>query len=117
MAGGGGRWGWRFRALQLLPVLEYTGMSFRAAATEGLHDMYPYSANPLQFLDAVWPGLYGQAEGGYRSWLNALPPKPGSRLWMPSLYVGGLTLVLAVAGLAESGGAGRGGTGWARCWW
>ncbi|MBX6312667.1 MAG: YfhO family protein [Isosphaeraceae bacterium] len=82
---------------QLLPVLEYTGMSFRAAESEGFHDIYPYSAHPLQFLDAIWPSVFGTLEGGYRSWLNALPPKPDSRLWMPSVYLGGLTLVLAAA--------------------
>lgn len=89
---------------QLLPVLEYTGMSFRAAESEGFHDIYPYSAHPLQFLDALWPNVYGRAEGGYRSWLNALPPKPESRLWMPSVYLGGLTLVLAAVAAASRGG-------------
>jgi hypothetical protein len=89
---------------QLLPVIEYSGMSFRAAAAEGYHDMYAYSAHPLQFLDAVWPNVFGTVEGGYRSWLNALPPKPGSRLWMPSVYLGGLTLVLAAAAAGVRGG-------------
>jgi hypothetical protein len=89
---------------QLLPILEYTGMSFRAAESEGLHDIYPYSAHPLQFLDAIWPSVFGTLEGGYRSWLNALPPKPESRLWMPSVYLGGLTLVLASASAGVVGG-------------
>lgn len=89
---------------QLLPVLEYTGMSFRAAETEGFHDIYPYSAHPLQLLDAIWPNVFGTLEGGYRSWLNALPPKPDSRLWMPSVYLGGLTLVLATAAAGFRGG-------------
>lgn len=89
---------------QLLPVLEYSRMSFRAAAAEGFHDFYPYSAHPLQFLDALWPNVYGTLEGGYRSWLNALPPKRDSRLWMPSVYLGGLTLVLASAGAGVRGG-------------
>jgi hypothetical protein len=99
---------------QLLPVLEYTGMSFRAAASEGYHDFYSYSAHPLQFLDAFWPNVFGTLEGGYRSWLNALPPKPPGRLWMPSVYLGGLTLVLASAG-ATAGFRGGGGPPW-RAW-
>jgi hypothetical protein len=89
---------------QLLPVLEYTSQSFRAAESEGFHDIYAYSPQPLQLLDALWPGVFGTLEGGYRSWLNALPPKPNSRLWMPSLYMGGLTLVLASAGAGFRGG-------------
>ena len=89
---------------QLLPVLEYAGLSFRAAASEGFHDIYPYSAHPLQLLDTIWPSVYGRLEGGYRSWLNALPPKSDSRLWMPSLYLGGLTLVLASAAAGFRGG-------------
>src|SRR6202044_3547421 len=42
---------------QLLPVLEYAGQSFRAAASEGFHDIYPYSAHPLQLLDTIWPSV------------------------------------------------------------
>ncbi len=89
---------------QLLPILEYSGESFRAADAEGFHDIYPYSAHPLQLLSAVWPSFSGTLEGGYRSWLNALPPKPGSRLWMPSIYLSGLTLVLAAAGFGLRNG-------------
>jgi hypothetical protein len=90
--------------VQLLPILEYTGMSFRAAESQGFHDIYPYSAHPLQFLDAIWPNVFGTLEGGYRSWLNALPPKPDSRLWMPSVYLGGLTVVLATVAAGFRGG-------------
>ena len=97
---------------QLLPILESAGLSFRAAEAEGFHDIYAYSAHPLQFLDAIWPNVFGTLEGGYRSWLNAMPPKPGGRLWMPSLYLGGLTLVLAVAGV---GGRPGGESPW-RAW-
>ena len=61
---------------QLMPMLEYTGMSFRAAESEGFHDIYAYSTHPLQLFDAIWPSVFGTLEGGYRSWLNALPPKP-----------------------------------------
>ena len=89
---------------QLLPILEYTGMSFRAAESEGFHDSYPYSAHPLQLLDALWPNVFGTLEGGYRSWLNELPPKVDSRFWMPSVYLGGLTLVLASASVGLRGG-------------
>ena len=89
---------------QLLPVLEYSRQSFRAAASEGFHDIYAYSAHPLQLLDVVWPNVFGTLEGGYRSWINALPPKPGSRLWMPSFYLGSLTLVLAFAAAGLRGG-------------
>jgi hypothetical protein len=88
---------------QVVPVAESARMSFRAAESGGFHDAYAYSANPLQLLDALWPGAFGRLEGGYRSWLNALPPKPGNRLWMPSLYLGGMTLALAACGLARGG--------------
>lgn len=90
---------------QVLPVVESTGQSFRAAESAGLHDVYPYSTHPLQLLDAAWPGLFGTLEGGYRSWLNALPPKPEGRLWVPSVYLGGLTLALAAAGVGFRGGS------------
>ncbi|WP_435018172.1 hypothetical protein TA3x_000118 [Tundrisphaera sp. TA3] len=89
---------------QALPVAEAGAESFRAAESQGFHDIYPYNVHPLQFLDATWPGVFGTLEGGYRSWLNALPPKPESRLWMPSVYLGGLALVLALSALGMRGG-------------
>lgn len=82
---------------QLLPILEYSSMSFRAAETEGFHDFHAYSPHPIQVLDAIWPNVFGTLEGGYRSWLGMIPPKPSSRLWMPSLYLGWLTIVLALS--------------------
>ena len=89
---------------QVLPIVESSALSFRAAESGLFHDIYPYSAHPLQFLDAIWPNVFGTLEGGYRSWLNALPPKPSNRVWMPSVYLGGLTLVLAIASATARGG-------------
>jgi hypothetical protein len=89
---------------QLVPVLEFTRLSFRAAEGEGFHNVYPFSVSPFQLVEAVWPNVYGTTDRGNHSWFGTLPPKHEDNLWMPSIYVGGLTLVLASAGAGFRGG-------------
>ena len=100
---------------QLLPVLEYAGQSFRAAASEGFHDIYPYSAHPLQLLDTIWPSVYGTARRrlsfvAQRAAAEARQPPldavalPGRADAGPGIGRGGLRRRSPVANLAERGG-------------
>ncbi|MBX6314790.1 MAG: YfhO family protein [Isosphaeraceae bacterium] len=81
-------------AAQLLPVLEFTGQTARAAEA-GPHDIYPFSVEPLRVAELAWPGFFGATLRENRSWLEALTAARHA-LWVPSLYLGGLTLVLAL---------------------
>ncbi len=89
---------------QLLPILEYSRQSFRANEIEGFHDVYPFSVQPFQLLDAIWPNLFGTTDRGNRAWIGALPPLQDDRNWVPSLYRGGLALILAVSSMRLRGG-------------
>jgi hypothetical protein len=80
---------------QLLPIVEYAGMSSHAAESEASYDISAYDAHALHFLDAFRLSVYSTDEGGYRSWLDALAPMHDGRLGMPSVYPGGLVLVPA----------------------
>jgi hypothetical protein len=92
-------------AAQLFPVLEFTGQSGRAAS-EGAHDIYPFSLNPLRVVELVWPNAFGTGLHGNKLWLAVLPPRdPNVRVWVPTLYLGGLTLVLALGGAPPVPGA------------
>ncbi len=94
-------------AAQLLPVLEFTSQSWRAA-TDGEHAIYPFSFAPARLLELVWPRVFGTVEGGNAFWLEAVPPRIGhGNPWVNTVYLGGLTLVLALAGfrLVSKGGA------------
>jgi hypothetical protein len=112
------RRGWRFRlrlmglglamsaglaaaltAVQLFPVIEFTQLTTRAAGG-GPHDMYPFSLPPIRIGELLWPNISGiQLEGNY-SWAQSLKlPGYKAKVWVPSLYLGGLTLVLAVSAL------------------
>jgi hypothetical protein len=82
---------------QLLPVLEFTSLTLRAS-TDAPHEMYEFSVEPLRIFEWAWPNLYGEQLQGHRSWLSAVPPHAHARMWVPSLYVGGLILVLALCG-------------------
>ena len=64
--------------------------------------IYGSCVEPYRLLEAVWPDAWGQFGPENRSWIQALPPAGERLLWTPSLYIGGLTLMLAVAGLGFS---------------
>ncbi|HZW33676.1 MAG TPA: hypothetical protein VFF52_23345, partial [Isosphaeraceae bacterium] len=91
-------------AAQLGPVFEYTRLTARAAGG-GAHDLYPFSIEPIRLVELAWPNVLGVEFGGNTYWREAvrLPwPRPG--VWAPSLYMGGLTLVLAGGALASRRG-------------
>ena len=45
-------------AAQLLPVIEFTQRTSRAAEG-GTHDIYPFSVEPFRLLEMVWPNILG----------------------------------------------------------
>jgi hypothetical protein len=84
-------------AAQLAPVVEFTGLSGRAT-DEGAHDIYPFSLEPYRLVEAVWPGAFGRRFGQPVMWSEKLMTGLSHRVWVPSLYLGGLTMVLALGG-------------------
>jgi hypothetical protein len=91
-------------AAQLIPILEFGSRSFRSA-NMGTHNNYGFSVEPLRLLSAVWPNVYGDVFARNGSWFEVLPPQERhAQPWVPSLYVGGLTLVLALGMLGWGDG-------------
>jgi Bacterial membrane protein YfhO len=92
-------------AAQFLPMVEFTQQTIRAAES-GAHEIYPFSVEPLRLAGLIWPDVLGSALTGSNSW-GDLVRLPGtiSRVWVPSLYVGGLTFVLALGSLSFRRGA------------
>lgn len=88
-------------AVQLLPSFEFTSLTLRAAR-EGPHDIYPFSLEPYRIIELIWPNAFGTMFGGSGHWLGLLPPIGGHEVWVPSLYLGVGTLLLAWAGLRWS---------------
>jgi hypothetical protein len=86
-------------AAQLLPVIEFTQRTSRVAQG-GSHDVYPFSIEPFRLLEIVWPNILGTHFEGNKYW-GELIQIPGARpkAWVPSLYLGGLTFVLALSSL------------------
>jgi Bacterial membrane protein YfhO len=94
-------------AAQLLPVLEFLGQTGRSTS-EGNHDFYAFSLEPIRLVELVWPGVFGTHFDGNRSWLEALRPATMvPRIWVPSLYLGGLIFILAAGALGMRGGGPR----------
>ncbi len=94
-------------AAQLLPVLEFTQATSRAAG-EGPHDIYPFSIEPQRLVELIWPSVFGTSFGRNAYWLDAAHI-PGMRpaIWVPSLYIGCLALILAAAALRFRRGPAR----------
>jgi hypothetical protein len=90
-------------AVQLTPTLEYTAATLRAA-DDRPDRIYGFCVEPYRIIEALWPRAFGCFGPENQSWIQALPPADERLLWTPSLYVGGLTLVLAVAGFGFCGG-------------
>ncbi len=89
---------------QLLPVLEYAAGTSRAA-DEGPHEIYPFSLPVYRAIEFVWPHFFGKLAGTNRYWLDYVPPISGERrVWTPSLYLGGLTIVLALSAFGSRKG-------------
>jgi hypothetical protein len=84
--------------VQLLPTLEYIGRSHRAADRVTM-DIFYFSVEPFRLVELVWPGAFGLTAAQNQSFFQALPRAGNHALWTPSLYLGGLTLALALGTL------------------
>ena len=89
-------------AAQLLPVFEFTGKTMRAAP-DGPHDIYPFSLEPYRLAEAVWPEVLSSNRDGNHAWGVLIPPAHKAFEWVPSIYLGGLTLVLALSAIGLRG--------------
>ncbi len=85
-------------AAQLLPVIEFTGRTGRAAE-EGTHDIYPFSLEPYRTAELLFPNVFGTMDRTNRLWLNLVPPTDNHKIWVDSLYTGAAVLALALVGL------------------
>ena len=82
---------------QLVPVLEFMAQSNRAGNL-GANGRYVFSLSPTRLIGAFWPNVTGTVATA-QDWPLALPAGFDETMqWVPSLYLGGLTLVLAAAG-------------------
>jgi hypothetical protein len=82
---------------QLVPVIEFMARSIRATDI-GANNRYAFSLSPSRLIGAFWPNVTGTVATA-QEWPLALPAWfDETKQWVPSLYLGGLTLVLAAAG-------------------
>ena len=90
-------------AAQMLPAIEFTGLTGRAS-DEGAHDIYPFSLEPYRLAEAAWPGIFGRSFGKPVTWSDLLTPTLNHHVWVPSLYLGASTAILALAAAGFRGG-------------
>jgi hypothetical protein len=87
-------------AIQLFPVFEFTQRSSRVAEG-GPHEIYAFDIEPYRLVEIALPNILGEQFGGNTYWGEILKiPGVRPKVWTPSLYLGGLTFVLALASLA-----------------
>jgi hypothetical protein len=86
-------------AAQLLPVTEFIQLTTRAAAG-GPHSIYSFSVEPYRLAELIWPNFGGQRYGENSYWPELIRiPGVYPRMWVPSLYLGGMTIILAAHAL------------------
>ncbi len=84
---------------QFIPVVEFTQQTLRASHA-GTHELYAFSIEPHRLVELFWPNLWGTQFGENTFWAPLIH-LPGSfpKIWVPSLYLGGFTIILALSGL------------------
>jgi len=70
--------------------------------------VYHFSIGPWRLGEYLWPNFSGRQFPVHRRWLDVIPGE--GRIWVPSLYMGLLPLVLALAAMRLRGGSTR--EGW-----
>jgi hypothetical protein len=97
-------------AAQLLPLIEFIQLTTRVSGS-GAHDIYSYSVEPYRLAELIWPDVTGRFYDENSFWPEVMRlPGVYPMIWVPSLYLGGMTVILAVSALAV-----RQGTPW-RVW-
>jgi hypothetical protein len=84
-------------AAHLIPALEYAA-STRRAADGPPGQIYGFCVEPYRLAEAAWPYAFGRFGPENTSWVQAVPPASQRQFWTPSLYLGALTLMLALGG-------------------
>ena len=96
-------------AVQVLPSLEFTRNSGRMAPRgaeqwlgqfqPGTHQehIYHFSVGPWRLAEYVWPNVSGRQFPIHRRWLEVIPAE--GRIWTPSLYMGIIPLLMALAAM------------------
>lgn len=92
-------------AVVIIPAGEFLARSQRVALG-GLHDIYLFSVEPLRIVEFFWPNVSGSLlESTNTLWLPiAMRARSLGQMWTPSLYVGGLAIILAMSAFGFRGG-------------
>jgi hypothetical protein len=88
-------------AVQLLPAAEFALQTARTG-DDRPGQIYGFCVEPYRIIEMLWPDAFGRFSPDNRSWIQAIAPAGERLLWAPSLYLGGLTMVLAAGGLAAA---------------
>jgi hypothetical protein len=86
-------------AAELLPVIEFTQQTGRSYGSTD--EIYEVTVRPVRLVELAWPNVLGTPFRTNDYW-GDLIKTPGRRPteWVPTYYLGGLTLALAVSSLA-----------------
>ena len=88
---------------QVFPVVEFLAMGSRTG--ERMPTLRTrFSVEPYRLVESVWPWAFGHPFPENRTWVQVIPPEGDRELWEPSLYVGGLALMLAIGAARFRGG-------------
>jgi hypothetical protein len=85
-------------AAQVLPAIEFTQRTSHASARPD--EAYQFTIVPWRLVELVWPNILGTPFESNDYWGDAIAtPGVPPKAWVPSLYLGGLTLAMALSSL------------------
>ena len=85
-------------AAQLLPAIEFTQRTNHASARPD--EVYQFTVVPWRLVELAWPNIFGTPFESNDYWGDAIrTPGVPPKAWVPSLYLGGLTLAMALSSL------------------
>lgn len=90
-------------AAQIVPTAEFTASSNRTGEVNAL-TYSKFSTEPYRLAECLWPTVFGLRFPENRTWSQVIPPRNDRQLWQPSLYVGGLALLLGLGAAGFRGG-------------
>ncbi len=82
-----------------LPGHKWTDGLLHRRVDQAMHHahVYHFSVGPWRLAEYIWPNIMGRQFPIHRRWADVIPSE--GRLWVPSLYMGLVPLLLALAAL------------------
>lgn len=97
---------WSLQSVRTVIRMDVAQKSMEPKPGSHLHAVYEFSQPPWSLIELLWPNVSGKPFPVYQRWTDAFAG--ADRVWNPSLFVGFVTILLALGSVAFWNGTRRG---------